>query len=327
MRIFITGGSGFVGRSLVQRLAETEHELVCLARQRSDTSHMELAGATVVRGDVTDPASLAAGMRGCQWVVHLASLFEFWVPDPSRYEEVNVTGTRNVLEAALAAGASKVAHVSTGAVWGDASWPITEASQPGPHCAGAYACSKRAADRVAQDIATTHGLPLVTIYPGAVVGQGDPKAAGRYLQRLVHGRMPAQVLTDHMFSWVDVRDVAEAIVRALEKDDNLGERYLVAAENRSFGDINRMVSEISGTRLPWLTLPDPVTSLGARLLTLVADTFRRPPLLDLAADQVALMRQGFAIDGSKATRELGLEYRPLRESLKEVVGELVGKRG
>ncbi len=319
MRLFITGGTGFIGRSVLQRLTGTDHELVCLARPASDTEPLLQAGATVVHGDLTDPASLAAGIAGCQCVVSLANLYEFWVPDRRQYTKVNVEGTRNLLEAALDAGASKVVHVSTGAVFGDASWPITETSTPGPNCASEYVRSKRASDEVAWHLFETRGLPLVMIYPGAVLGPGDPKAAGRYVERLVNRRMPAQVLTDRMFAWVDVRDVAEAIVRAIDMEGNIGEKYLVVAENRSFGEINRMVAEISGARLPRLTLPDAVATASARLLTLIADGLGRPPLLDLAADQIALMRQGFQVDGSKAARELGLEYRPLRATLEEVV--------
>lgn len=319
MRIFITGGTGFIGGYLVQQLAATEHELVCLARASSDVEPLERAGATVVRGDLTEPNSYAEGIAGCEWVVSLANLFDFWVPDRRRYREVNVEGTRALLEAALEAGASKVVHVSTGAVYGDASWPITESSEPGPHCASDYARSKREGDRVAWELFDSRGLPLVMIYPGAVVGPGDPKAAGRYLDRLRSGRMPAQVATGHTFAWVDVRDVAEAIVRALETPGNIGERYLVVAENLTFGDLNRMVCEISGTRPPRLVLPDPVASAGARVLTLLANILGRPPALDLAADQIALMRQGFEIDGSKARRELGLDYRPLRESLMDAI--------
>jgi dihydroflavonol-4-reductase len=116
-----------------------------------------------------------------------------------------------------------------------------------------------------------------------------------------------------------VRDVAEAIVLALEKNGNLGEKYLIVAENLTFGDINRMLSELSGAKLPGLTMPDSLTIALAHVLTGLADLTKRPPLLDLAIDQIRLMKQGFRADGSKAVRDLGLSYTPIRMALEDEI--------
>jgi len=143
MNIFITGGTGFIGTALIQNLAQTEHELHCLARKTSNTGHLKDAGAKIFTGDVTDPEILLRGMDGCDWVVHMASSFEFWVPDKNVFEQVNITGTRHVMESALARNISKVVYVSTAGIFGNAGWPITEESVPGkkpaaggdlPHC-------------------------------------------------------------------------------------------------------------------------------------------------------------------------------------------------
>jgi dihydroflavonol-4-reductase len=322
MKIFVTGGTGFIGTHLVRRLQTTPHELHCLVRETSNVRTLRDAGAHLVRGDVTDRQSLLNGMQGCEWVVNLANLFEFWVPDRRAYQNVNVAGTRNVMEAALATGASKVVHVSTVAVYGDAKWPMTETSELGSHCASEYAQTKRAGDRIAWQLYEKEKLPLVMVCPGAVLGPDDPKAAGRYVKNLVRGQMPAQVFTRRMFAWVHVRDVAEAIVRALEKEGNVGERYFIVAENLTFGDISGMVSEISGTRLPRWVLPESLTLLGAHLLTALSSLTGKPPALDMSVDQMRLMKQGFQADGSKAARELGLAYTPIRATLKEVVEQL-----
>lgn len=319
MRIFVTGGTGFVGTQLVQRLHNTPHELVCLARDPDKAQAARDAGATIAVGDLTDKASLVDGMRGCDWVASVASLYEFWVPDRRAYTEVNVNGTRNVMEAALETGVSKVVHVSTAAVYGNATWPIAESSAPGPKCPSEYIRSKRAGDRAAWELYENRQLPLVVVYPGGVLGPNDPKAAGQYIRNYINGEMPAQVLTKSVFPWVHVRDVAEGIVRALEKEGNVGERYLLVAENLTFGEINIVLSEISGTRQPRLTLPDWMTIFGALCATGVADITKKPPMLDMAVDQMRLMKQGFEVDGSKATRELGVVYTPIRTALEEAV--------
>jgi len=323
MKTFITGGTGFIGKRFVQRVSKADHEIFCLVRETSDVRMLQEAGVRLVRGDVTDKKSLLNGMRNCDWVVNLANLFEFWVPNRQAYHEVNVNGTRNVMESAMATGASKIVHVSTAAVFGNAKWPVTEASEMGPVCFSEYAQTKREGDLVVWDLYQQEQLPVVVVYPGGVIGADDPKAAGRYIRNVVLGKMPAQVFTRSIFPWVNVTDVAEAILRALEIKENIGERYLLAAENLTFGEINRILSEISGTKLPRLTLPDSLTMVGAFFLTCLANLTRKPPVLDMSIDQMRLMKNGLRVDGSKAHRDLGLAYTPIRSVLEEVVQQVL----
>lgn len=319
MTIFITGATGFIGTHFIRRIARGQHRLRCLARPASRTETLREVGAEVVVGDVTNRQSLADGMRGCDWVVNLANFFEFWAPGHRVYHDVNVAGTRNVMETAIAEKVSKVVHVSTVAVYGNAKWPITEASELGIQCPSEYARTKRAGDEIAWELYRKGNLPLVVIYPAGVLGPDDDKAAGRYVSNLVRGKMPAQILTRRVFPWVDVRDVAEAIARALEKDGNIGEKYLLAAENLTFGDFNRTLAELSGMKLPGMTLPDSVTVGLAYAATGLANLTKKPPMLDLAIDQILMMKQGFQADGTRAARELGFSYTPIRLALQDEV--------
>jgi dihydroflavonol-4-reductase len=109
-----------------------------------------------------------------------------------------------------------------------------------------------------------------------------------------------------------VRDVAEAIVRAMDKEDNIGEKYLVGKEQLSLGQFNKMVSEISGVPLPRVHLPDSLALASARLLTWLADLTKKPPLWGMAVDEISMIKEGFRFDGSKAERELGINYTPIR---------------
>jgi len=324
MRVFITGATGFIGTRLVKRLSATDHELRCLARQTSDVQPLEAAGIDITFGDIIDKESVVRGMQGCDWVVHLASSFEFWVPDRQVYQAVNIDGVRNVMESALATNVKKVVLVSTAAVFGNSPWPITEESEFGPLCASRYAQTKREGEMIAWRMHEEEGLPLVVIYPGAVIGADDPKAAGRYLRKIALGKMPAQVAVDSVFPWVHVQDVCEAIVRALETDGNIGEKYLVNAANLTWGEMNRLICAVSGSKPPRLRLPNWATVMSARLLTGIADLFKKPPLLDLSVDQVALMMLGGEVDGSKAERELGFTYTPIREAVADAVARFRG---
>lgn len=319
MRIFVTGATGFIGSRLAERLREAGHDLVCLVREGSDVGSLRRIDATLVQGDVTDRASLDAGMEGCDWMANLANLFEFWVPNREAFHEVNVEGTRNVMEAALDAGVAKVVHVSSAVVFGDAPWPVSEGTEPGRRVFSRYAWSKREGDRVAWDLLRERGLPLVVVYPGAVIGPDDPKAAGRFLIRVLEGKLPAQVLRDKPFPWVNVRDVAETIARALEMQGDVGESYLAVGETLTFGKISRMLAEVADVKLPRLVMPDVMTMAGAYVATGLSALTRRPPMLDMGLDQMRLMRHGMWADGSKAERELGVRYTPIRATLEEIV--------
>jgi len=319
MKIFITGSTGFIGTYLVRRLAKTQHELYCLAREKSETRFLEEIGVNIIKGDVTDKDSLLKGMEGCNWAAHLASSFVFWLPRKKAFKDVNITGTQNVMESALERGISKVVYVSTAAIYGNAKWPITEETPLGTERASKYVQTKYEGDLITWDLYEKSKLPLVVIYPSAVVGANDPKACGRYIKNYAEGRMPAQVLTKFNFPFVHVKDVAEAIVRALEKENNIGEKYIVSAANHTWGEINQMISEISGTKLPFLKLPIWMTVMNSYILTGMANLIKKPPLWDMSVDQINLMKQGFKFDGSKVERELGITYTPVYNGIKEAI--------
>jgi dihydroflavonol-4-reductase len=320
MRAFVTGATGFIGSHLVPRLLRDGHELRCLVRRPGAGRPLEEQGAATVQGDVTDPASLREAMAGCDWVLHLANVYSFWEPDPAIYARVNIEGTRNVLGCARAAGVTKVVHVSSAVVYGrPADVPFREESPVGPVRFTEYARTKYAGDRIAWDLQEKSGLPLVTILPGSVLGPGDSKPTGQYIQSLIRRRMPARVMEETVLTFVHVRDVAEAIVRAAEREGNLGERYLVGSERLSFGEINRMVSEISHVPLPALRMPGGLAAASARLLTWMADRTGQPPPWGMSVDQIRMMKEGFQFDGSKAERELGIAYTPVRTAIEEMI--------
>ena len=146
------------------------------------------------------------------------------------------------------------------------------------------------------------------LYPGAVLGAGNPKANGQYIRDLVEGRVPGMVLEDSALTWVHVNDVVEAIVRALEKEGNEGEEYLVGRHALTMGELTHLVCEISGAPRPKVSVPDRMVMAGAMLLTKVADLSGRPPLLGMSTDTMRNLKEGAVFDGSKAERELRAKH-------------------
>ena len=328
MRIFFTGALGFIGSYTVRRLAGDGHELVCLVRKTSNPGWLQEMGATVVTGDVLDKESVRAAMAGCDWVVHLANLYSFWQPDPRLYAAVNIGGTRNVMECALETGVSKVIHISTAAVFGKpADRPFTEESPVGPVLFSEYARTKYAGDLIAWALHEKRGLPLVMLYPGVVLGPGDPKFTGLYIQDFIRGRIPATGFDDSAFTYVPVRDVADAIARALAKPDNLGEKYLLGGETLTNQQYSELISGISGAPVPRWHFPGPLIMLAAAVLTGVANLLKRPPvwMMDasrrwvISLDSMRTTREGFRFDGSKAERELEISYTPIRTAIEEAI--------
>jgi dihydroflavonol-4-reductase len=326
MRVFVTGASGFIGTYTIRRLAQTEHQLCCLVRKTSRIQELEKHGVTIVTGDVTDKASLCEGMKGCDWVVNLANVYSFWVADKTLYRRVNVEGTRNVMECALDAAVSKVVHVSTALVFGKpADIPFTEESSVGTVLFSDYAQSKYEGDLVAWELYEKRGLPLVMIYPGLVVGAGDPKSSGQYIDDFIHRRVPVRVIEGSILTFVHVADVAEAIVRALEKENNLGEKYLLGTYQLPFGEYSKLISEISGVPLPKRRFPHALIMPAAWLRTRIANVTKHPPTRGMSTDQMRSMKEGVRFDGSKAERELGITYTPIRVAIEEAIASYRGK--
>ncbi len=320
MKIFITGATGFIGSHLVKMLDGSGHRLYCLVRKTSNTSYLKNLDVELVIGDVTEQNSMFEAVKKCDWIINLANRYTYWEPDKSIYRKVNVDGTRNVMECALEAGISKIVHISTLGIYGKpADFPFNEDSPVGQERFSEYFKTKYEGDLIAWEMFKTKNLPLVMIYPVAVLGPGDPKTTGQYIRRLINRQMPARVFEDKIFTFVHVKDVATAIIKAAEKENNLGEKYIIGNSRLTFGEVNRMVSEISGVALPKMCLPDFMVAINARLLTWLADLIKKPPLWMLSVDQIKVMKEGAAADGTKAEKELGITYAPIRQAIEDAI--------
>ena len=320
MKIFITGGTGFIGKYTTDLLSKTNHQLKILVRKHSNTSSLKKQNITLVEGDLSNKNSILNGMSDCDSVINLAGHYTFWEPDDKIYSKVNIEGTRNVMECALESDIKKILHTSTAGVYGkQKKEPFTEESPIGQIQYSEYFRTKYEADKIVWNLYKEKGLPVVVIYPVAVLGPGDTKASGKYIHDLINRKLPATIFNNHTFSFVYVKDVAQAIVNALEKENNIGEKYLVGNYRYTWGELNKMVSEISGVPLPKFSLPNSVTMMNAFFLTGIANLIKKPPLLGMAIDQMKVMKAGFSVDGSKAERELGIKYTPIRFALKEAI--------
>lgn len=319
MKTFVTGATGFIGRHLVQRLVQDGHEVRCLVRKTSQTRFLQYLGVQLVYGDVNDLAAFREGVYGCDWLFHLANLYSMWEPDRSRYTNINIEGTRNVMEVALEMGVKKVVYVSTVAVYGKPEEiPFREESRPGPQFFSEYAHTKAVANEIAWD-AHRRGLPLAVLYPGIVLGAGDEKASGHYIQDIVRRRVPSTIFHHSLATYVYVGDLIEAMLCAAEKPEAIGQKYLIGRHTLDGRSYAKLISEVSGVPLPLFRFPDWMVLAAAYLLTAVSQITRRPPPWGLSVDAGWTLKNGFCCDGSKAERELGIRYTPIRVALEEAI--------
>ncbi len=325
MKVFVTGATGFIGRHLAERLVREGHTVRCLVRSTSQVDALKQLGLELVVGDVRDTTGLAAAMRGVDCFFHLANLYAMWLPQNRAYGKVNVEGTRNAFEAALEANVGRVVYVSTAAVFGrPEAVPFNEDSVRGEVLFSEYARTKAEGERIAWDYAR-RGLDLCVLYPGIVLGVGDHKASGQYIRDIIHGRVPSTIFHQSRAIYVHVEDVVDAAVQAALRPEVRGRGYLIGGQCLNGRDYARLIAEISQVRLPILHFPDEIVLLAAYLLTGLSALTHRPPWWGLSIDAAQTLKQGFVFDGSRAERELGLSYRPIRQALEEAIQSYSGK--
>ena len=320
MIFFVTGATGFIGRHLVRRLLADGHRVRCLARHPEAATRLFGDQVEVVTGCVNDLAILQDAMCGCDGLFHLANLYSMWERQPARFQEVNVEGTRVVLECALTCQLKQVVYVSTVAVYGEPSTrPFIEETPPGPRLFSEYARTKAQAEHIAWDLHRQRGLPLVVLYPGIVLGAADEKASGRYIQDIIRRRVPSTIFHRSLATYVYVEDLVETMLQAMLRPQAAGQKYLVGGYTLSGREYAQLVSEVSGVPLPFLRLPDWMVITAAYLLTALSVITQRSPVWGLSVDAAWTLKKGFCIDGSKARRELGIAYTPIRVALAEAI--------
>ncbi len=320
--IAITGATGFVGRHVVERLLkEPGTVLRCLVRPSSDSRRHLPAEAPIewVEGDVCKPETLGPLVSGASSVVHLAGYRDFWSRRRSLYYELNTRGAGNVFRAALDARVEKVVQVSTPLAFGVPDRiPFDEETPPGPHPSD-YARSKHMADEIGWRMHAERGLPLTVLHLAAVIGAGDPTPTME-VARAVEGRLPALVGAETTYTYLHVRDAAEAIVRALLRPEAVGRRYLIGTERATTREYFATIADLAGVSAPSINIPEaPLIPVATVWEWVSRWTGRRPALpVDILKTTAA---GSLIFDGSRAQRELGMQYTPLRSALRDAVEE------
>jgi dihydroflavonol-4-reductase len=319
MDALVTGGTGFIGGRLVRRLVERGLSVRVLTRPTSPRQLLAGLPVQFVEGDLRDPASLRAAACGCRWVFHAAADYRLWSPRPAELYESNVKGTRQLIEAALAAGVDRIVYTSSVGALG-----LPADGSPGAETTpvtiegmvGHYKRSKFLAEQEALRWAA-EGAPIVLVHPSTPVGPGDikPTPTGQMIVDFLRGRMPAFV--DTGLNLVHVDDVAEGHVLAAERG-RVGERYILAHQNLTLKEIFERLGALTGLPAPRRQVPLGVALAAGHVSQWWSDhVSHRPPRVPLEGVRMARKRMFF--DGTKAVRELGMPQTSIDDALADAV--------
>jgi dihydroflavonol-4-reductase len=316
MRVLITGGAGFVGRATVRAAVEAGHRVRVVSRDAWPSGSMfDRLGVDVVTGDAQEPAVIERALDGMDVLVQAAATYRYDRTGAGAMAN-NAPLARAILNAAARAGTPQVIDICSLVVFALGHSPVTETTPmtgPGdPGWADPYLRSKVEAELIGRELEAA-GLPRVTIHPGTVIGPEDTAmgTSSGFVTNLLAGGPSV----DSRAPWVDVRDVARAIVLAFDKP--AGSHYLLTSGVATHRDVAALLDELTG-RHPNRRF---ISAGTVRTLARINDLFggRVSPLP--AGDSIDwLLDNAAAVDTSRTRGDLGLEFRPLRETLTDTIG-------
>ena len=325
MKVFVTGGTGFIGGHLVRKLHERGDEVRALVRTPSKGAALQDLGCELIPGSLADADAIRAGMKGCDAVVHGAAVYEVGIPEDEHRAmyEANVVGTETVLRAALAAKVPRVVYISTVGAFGNTKGQVVDESyeHPGNGYTSYYEETKVEAHRIAKRLTADEGLPCVIVQPGGVYGPDDHSAIGRQLNQFLDGKMPLIAFPELGFNMVHVDDVADGVLLALDKGA-LGEAYVLGGQLTTMRELIDTLAQITDKKAPKRALPTGLMKAMTPFGPMVGKVMNQGPnLRELisSADNVT-----FWAKHDKAIADLGYSPRGLEQGLRDTL-EAEGK--
>lgn len=315
MKYFLTGATGFLGGSLAKQLRNAGHEVIAIVRNPDKANDLKTIGVTVVKGDVTDKESMREAMRGCDGVYHVAGWYKVGAKDKTQGYQINVVGTRNVLELMKELNIAKGVYTSTIAINSDTHGELKDESYhfTGTHISE-YDKTKAEAHAIAEQF-IKDGLPLVIVMPGLIYGPDGTSMSDDALRLFLQKKLPL-IPSKSAYSWAHVDDVAYAHILGMEKA-KAGTKYIICGPSYTFSEGLDIAKKITGIRKP-LVVPPVLLKITALFSALVEGFL---PLPDMYRSEALRVQAGITYlgDNSKAKKELGYNPRSLEAGLKETL--------
>jgi nucleoside-diphosphate-sugar epimerase len=317
MTIFVTGGTGFLGRHLIPALCRGGQSIKVLTREPE--KHGWLARyprVEVVRGDLIDRAALDRALPGCRYLIHAGGLFRFW-GDEAQFMATNAVGTENVMAAALSAGIEKVIHISSIAVIGqpDPANVIDETAVPKP--VEPYQASKLQAEQIALRYCHDHSLPVVVLRPGAYYGPLGNYAFNRlFFRDAMRGIMMQVNGGRYIIFPTYIQDVVQSILKGREHGVP-GEIYNICGDWISHREVFDIICEEGNLHWPRLSIPGWVGINASRVLEAVSKLTRQEPFWPI--NLRSYVYNNWRVSSEKARRELSFTPTPFRDGARRTI--------
>ena len=324
MRVFVTGGTGFLGSRLAVALWRRGDQVVALVRSPGKAVALRELGCELVEGDLEDEQALRTGLEGCDAAVHAAAEYRIGVTAQNavRMRSVNIGGTERVLDAATEARVGRIVFVSTVNVFGDTRGRIVDETYERSFDDGflsAYDETKYAAHQVAVERAR-RGAPVIVAQPGAAYGPGDESQIGEQLLLAQRGKLRYVTFGGLGFTAVHVDDVIAGLMLVLDRGQ-VGESYVLGGEPTTMKQAVAIAAESAGKKPPRLAMPTTMVRMMAPFGRVIGPLLGQPPNLH------ELIRASHDVTywatHAKAERELGYAPRDLETGL----GELAATTG
>jgi dihydroflavonol-4-reductase len=320
MRVFVTGGTGFIGGRVVRDLRARGDDVACLVRTPEKAQELTALGVELVQGGLSDDTALRTGMSGADAVIHGAAVYEVGIPKSQRTAmyESNVLGTERVLRQALEQKIPKVVYISTVGAFGNTHGEVVDETyeHPGDGHTSYYEETKVQAHHIAQRLIEDENLPCVIVQPGGVYGPGDHSELGNQMKQFLAGRMPMIAFPDLGMNMVHVDDVADGVVLALDKGQ-IGESYVLGGQITTMRELIETLAKVSDRKAPKRAMPTPLLKALTPIGPVVGKMMGQPPNLSeliRSADGVT-----FWAKHDKAMAELGYSPRGLEVGLRDML--------
>ncbi len=328
-KIFVTGGTGMLGAHLLRQLAEKGMQVTALKRNSSSLHTAEKVFAaysadparlwkqiTWVNGDVTDYYSLEDGLEGASKIFHVAGFISMNKKDRRKLENINIGGTANIVNAALHHGIKRLVHVSSITALGHAATEGDLISEKTPWKNSPlnthYAVTKQAGEREVWR-GSEEGMDVLVFHPGLILGHGDwNSGTGRMVKALAEG---LAFYTEGVNGWVDVRDVARAMIQ-VESSGLSGERFILSAANKPMKEAFDELCDLLGSRKPFLRAGKGLLNMAAALDSVKCLFTGGEPLITRDSALTASLKSYY--DNSKLLSRTDFRYTPLEETFREV---------
>jgi nucleoside-diphosphate-sugar epimerase len=321
MRVFVTGGAGFIGGAVCRQLRARGDEVVAVVRDPSRAEQLHDLGCEVRAGDLASPEALTGGMRGCDGAIHVAGMYRIGVAPrerPAMYE-ANVAATYRVLRAAIEVGVPRIVHVSTANAFGDTRGRIVDETYRRDVTRGFtsyYDETKYLAHVAAREMADA-GAPISIAMPGITYGPGDHSPTGGLLRAAYEGRARFVPFPELGISPAHVEDVAAGILATLGQG-RAGESYILAGPNLRLREVVAVAARVGGRRPPRWAFPTGVLRALSFLGPLAARAIGQPPNLA----EIVAAGDGVThwVSSTKASLKLGYAPRELEGGLRDAFG-------